>query len=33
MKALCPDESQPIKKQRYEHFLAAFMIQTEQNGE
>lgn len=32
MKVLCPDESKPIKKQRYEHFLAAFMIQNEQNG-
>lgn len=32
MKALCgDDESQPITKERYEKYLASFMIQSEQN--
>ncbi len=33
MKAISIDESKPIKKDRYEQFLASFMIKNEQNGE
>jgi len=28
MKVLCPDESEPVTKDRYELFLASFMIKT-----
>ncbi len=33
MKVLCPDEAQPVTRQRYQQFISSFMIQSEQNGE
>jgi hypothetical protein len=30
MAVLCPDESKPVTKKRYEQFLLSFMIQSEQ---